>query len=203
MPYRRGSIPQNRYQSLDLDDLWRRLYLYAAVLTSGTNVVMHCGLSAEDLATETLNKYLLSPNGLGWRESKGSLTAFLGTILRNKFIDHLRRQREVARTEDDSDESPPRTESARNLDDDIAARELTDRLLNLVKGRKDEPELRDFIHAGSMISEGGKVNQQLADLMGVDEGEVVNRRKKLWRVAGVKELYEEFRHGPKTDQSAD
>jgi DNA-directed RNA polymerase specialized sigma24 family protein len=164
---------------------------------------MHCGLSAEDLATETLNKYLLSPNGLGWRESKGSLTAFLGTILRNKFIDHLRRQREVARTEDDSDESSPRTESARNLDDDIAARELTDRLLNLVKGRKDEPELRDFIYAGSMISEGGKVNQQLADLMGVDEGEVVNRRKKLWRVAGVKELYEEFRHGRKTDQSAD
>ena len=105
-------IPQNRYQSLDLDDLWRRLYLYAALLTGGTSVVMHCGLSAEDLATETLNKYLLSPNGLGWRESKGSLTAFLGAVLRNKFIDHFRRQREVARTADDSDESPPRTESA-------------------------------------------------------------------------------------------
>jgi DNA-directed RNA polymerase specialized sigma24 family protein len=179
------------------------LYLYAAVLTGGTSVVMHCGLSAEDLATETLNKYLLSPNGLGWRESKGSLTAFLGTVLRNRFIDHLRRQKEVARTEDASDESPPRTENARNLDDDIAARELTDRLLDLVKGRKDEQELRDFIHAGSMISEGGKVNQQLADLLGVDEGEVVNRRKKLWRVAGVKELYEEFRHERKADQSAD
>ena len=80
---------------------------------------------------------------------------------------------------------------------------LRDRLLNLVKGRDDEPELRDFIHAGSMISEGGKVNQQLADLLGVDEGEVVNRRKKIWRVAGVKELYEGFRHGRKTDQSAD
>jgi len=164
---------------------------------------MHCGLSAEDLATETLNKYLLSPNGLGWRESKGSLTAFLGTVLRNKFIDHLRRQREVARTEDDSGDGPPRTESARNVDDEIAARELTDRLLDLVSGRNDEPELRDFIQAGSMISEGGKVNQQLADIMGVDEGEVVNRRKKLWRVAGVKELYEEFRHGRKTDQSTD
>lgn len=164
---------------------------------------MHCGLSAEDLATGTLNKYLLSPNGLGWRESKGSLTAFLGTVLRNKFIDHLRRQREVARTEGDSDESPPRRENARNLDDDITARELTDRLLDLVKGRNDEPELRDFIHAGSMISEGGKVNQQLADLLGVDEGEVVNRRKKLWRVAGVKELYEELRHERRTDQSTD
>jgi hypothetical protein len=186
-----------------LDDLWRRLYLYAAVLTGGTGVVMHCGLSAEDLATEALNKYLLSPNGLGWRESKGSLTAFLGTVLRNRFIDHLRRQREVACAEDDSDESPSQTKSANNLDDGIAVRELTDRLLDLVKGRGDEADLRDFIHAGSMISEGGKVNQQLADLLGVGEGEVVNRRKKLWRVAGVKELYEGFRHGRKTDQSAD
>ena len=172
------------------------------MLTGGVNVVMHCGLSAEDLATETLNKYLLSPNGLGWRESKGSLVAFLGTILRNKFIDHLRRQKNIVRTEDHSGESLPRAEIVRNPDDDIAARELGDRLRELVKGRQDEQELLDFIEAGLMISEGGKVNQQLADLLEVSDGEVVNRRKKLWRVAGIKELFEDFRHGRKTDQSS-
>lgn len=197
---RSGSIPQNRYQSVDLDDLWRRLYLYAIVLTGGANIVMHCGVSADDLATETLDKYLLSPNGLGWRENKGSLTAFLGTILRNKFIDHLRRQKEVPQTEDTSNERSLQTENLGDLDEDIAARELADRLQALVKGRRDEQELRDFIEAASMISDSRKVNQQLASLLGVDEGEVVNRRKKLWRVAGVKELYEEFRHERKTDQ---
>jgi hypothetical protein len=178
------------------------LYLYAVVLTGGTNVVMRCGLSAEDLATETFNKYLLSPNGLGWRESKGSLTTFLGAILRNKFIDHLRRQKKLARKEDDSDETPPQTAIPRSHDDDIVARELAERLLGLVKGHKNEQELRDFIHACPMISETGKVNQQIADLLEVDEGEVVNRRKMLWRVAGVTELYEEFRYGRKRDQSA-
>lgn len=198
---RSESIPRNRYQSVDLDDLWRRLYLYATVLTGGANIVLHCGLSAEDLASEIFNKYLLSPNGLGWRENKGSLTAFLGTALRNRFIDYMRRQREVPRTEDASDdEGSHQTRSLGNLDDEIAAIELTDRLLSLVKGRKDEQELRDFIEMAAMISDSGKVNQQLASLLGVDEREIVNRRKKLWRVVGVKELYEEFRHERKTDQ---
>ena len=160
---------------------------------------MHCGLSAEDLATETLDKYLLSPNGLGWRESKGSLASYLGTILRNRFIDHLRREKKLVPTEDDSDESPPRIEIVKSPDDDIAAGELAGRLRERVEGRKDEQELRDFIDASSMISAGGKVNQQLAELLGVDEGEVVNRRKKLWRVAGVKEVFEEFRNGRKSN----
>lgn len=160
---------------------------------------MHCGLCAEDLATETLDKYLLSPNGLGWRESKGSLTTFLGTILRNKFIDQLRRQKEVARTEDDSDETSPQRTIPRSHDDDIAARELAERLLDMIKGHKYEKELRDFVQAGLMISETGKVNQQIAELLEIDVGEVVNRRKMLWRVAGVKKLYEEFRYGRKRD----
>jgi hypothetical protein len=127
---------------------------------------------------------------------------FPGAILRNKFIDHLRREKKLARKEDDSDETRPQTTIPRSRDDDIVARELTERLLDLVNGHKNEQELRDFIHAGSMISETGKVNQQIADLLEVDEGEVVNRRKMLWRVAGVTELYEEFRYGRKRDQSA-
>jgi DNA-directed RNA polymerase specialized sigma24 family protein len=160
---------------------------------------MHCGLSAEDLATETLDKYLLSPNGLGWRENKGSLPAFLGTILRNRFIDYLRRERRLVPTEEDSTQSLPRTEIVRSPDDDVVAGELKDRLLELVKGRKDEKDLRDFIEASIMISSDGKVNQQLADLLGIDETEVVNRRKKLWRVAGVRDLFEEFSDGRERD----
>ncbi len=203
VPQRRASIPLNRYQSIPLDDLWRRLYLYAVVLTGGANVVMRCGLSAEDLAAETFNKYLLSPNGLGWRQSKGSLTTFLGTVLRNRFIDHLRHQKkEASRTDDDSDEIPVRSTIPRTHDDDIAAGELAERILDLVKGHKNEKELQDFVHASTKISETGKVNQQLAEQLKIDEEEVVNRRKMLLRVIGVKELYKEFRHGRKREQSA-
>ena len=187
---------------MELDDVWRRLYLYARVLIGGANTVMHCGLSAEDLASEALNKYLLSPNGLGWRESKGTLVAFLATVMRNRFIDYLRKEREVSRTEDDSNQPRAIAAFPEKPDDKIAGRELRDRLLELIRGHKDEGELRDFIAASGKISGHGKVNQQLADLLGVGEGEVVNRRKKLIRLAGVKELYEDFGHGRKTDQIA-
>src|SRR2546422_560765 len=125
----RYNLRHRSSKSIDLDDLWRRLYLYAAMLTGGMNVVMHCGLSAEDLATETLNKYLLSPNGLGWRESKGPLAAFLGVVLRNKFIDHIRRQKEVSRTKPESDETPHPTATAETPDDDLAFQEFRDGLL--------------------------------------------------------------------------
>lgn len=162
---------------------------------------MRCGLSAEDLATETFNKYLLSPNGLGWRESKGSLIAFLGTVLRNRFIDHLRHQkREASRTDDDSDGIPVRT-TIPKIHEDIAAGELAERILDLAKGHKNEKELRDFVQASTKISENGKVNQQLAEQLKIPEEEVVNLRKMLLRVTGVKELYKEFRHGRKREQS--
>ncbi len=187
---------------MELDDLWRRLYLYACVLTGGAKAVMHCGLSADDLATETLNKCLLSPNGLGWRASKGTLVAYLGTILRNRFIDYLRKEREVSGEEGDASEPGPAAGNSKRPDDELVGQELTERLLERIKGHKDEGELRDFIVASGKISVGGKVNQQLADLLGVGEGEVVNRRKKLMRVAGIEELYKDFGHGRKTNQIA-
>jgi DNA-directed RNA polymerase specialized sigma24 family protein len=175
-----------------MDDLWRRLYLYAVVLVGGAKVVMRCGLSAQDLATETLNKYLLSPNGLGWREDKGSLTTFLGTVLRNRFIDCLRREKALAASHFDEIELRPPVSDTGDLDEHISGKELTHKLLNLIEGHRHQQRLCDFIHASQMITGGGKVNQQLAELMKVDEGEVINCRKMLLRVTGVKEIFEEF-----------
>jgi DNA-directed RNA polymerase specialized sigma24 family protein len=195
-------IPKNRYESIDWADLWRRLYLHAAKLTGGVNTVIDCGVSAEDLVQDTMKKFLQSPNGLGWRENKGSLPVFLGAILENGFIDHIRREKKVVRPDPGADEPAQPTPDQPSLIEDLALQQFQNRLLTLIKGREDERELKDFILASSMTTSEGKVNKQLADLLGVDEGEVINRRKKLWRVADVKELYEEFRDGRKPNKSA-
>lgn len=196
------TIPKNRYESIDWVDLWRRLYLHAAKLTGGMNTVIDCGVSAEDLVQDTVKKFWQSPNGLGWRESKGSLPVFLGAILTNSFIDHIRRDKKIVRPEPDANGPEQPTLNQPCPIDDLALKEFRDRLQTLIKGRKDEAELKDFILACSMINNEGKVNQQLADLMGVGEGEVINLRNRLWRAAGVKGAYEEFRDGRKTDKSA-
>lgn len=197
------ATPRNRYESIDWADLWRRLFLHAAKLTGGVNTVIDCGVSADDLVAETMNKFLQSPNGLGWRESKGTLPVFLGAIMENCFIDHIRREKKVAKPDLDANDPAQLVQTQPKLVEDAALQEFQDRLLTLIKGREDEEELQDFIVAASLTTSKGKVNQQLADLLGVDEGEVVNRRKRLWRIVGVQELYEEFRHGRKTNKSTD
>jgi DNA-directed RNA polymerase specialized sigma24 family protein len=200
---RTALAPPNRYQSVDWADLNRRLRLYARMLIGGLNVVVDCGVSADDLVSETIAEFFQSTNGLGWRESKGSLPAFLGAVLRNKLRDHIRRDKKIVRPGLDTDRPTCSDVTTSNLDDDLAIQNFTAGLLKLLKGRDDEEALREFILAGSMIGGGGKVNQQLAELMGVGVGEVVNLRKRLWRAAGIRELYEEFRHGRKADESID
>ena len=192
---RRVTISNSRYGTTDWDDLWRRLYLHAAKLTSGINAVIDCGVSADDLVQETLEKFLRSPNGLGWRESKGSLPVFLGKVLQNSFIDHIRREGKIIRPDAEAGDASLPTAYKPALTDDLAFQALQNRLLALIKGRKDEQELADFILAASMTTSEGKLNQQFADLLSVDEGEVINRRNKLLRITGVKKLREEIRNG--------
>lgn len=196
-------IAKNRYQRIDWDGVWRKLYVYAVKLVRGADVVIDCGVSAEDLVSETLKAFFDSPNGLGWRGSKGELHVFLGVVLRNKFVDHIRREKKVVRPDPGATQLPPALESGVTLDEDLALQQLRDRLLILIKGRVDERELEEFILAASMTTSEGKVNQQLADLMRVEASEVVNRRRRLLRVPGVKELREEFQNERKRNQGSD
>jgi len=50
-------------------------------------------VSADDLVNETVLEFLRSPNALGWVPARGKLETFLCAVLRNRFIDHLRRHR--------------------------------------------------------------------------------------------------------------
>jgi len=191
----RVAISKNRYESVDWADLWRRLYLHAVKLTRGINTVIDCGVSADDLVEETLIKFWRSPNGLGWRESEGPLHVFLGRILENSFIDHIRREKKIVRPEPEASAPAEQAGHHRHLTEDLAFKAFQTGLLKLVKGRQDEQELGDFILAASLTTRDGKVNQQLADLLNTDENDVISRRNRVLRVAGVKELREGFRDG--------
>jgi DNA-directed RNA polymerase specialized sigma24 family protein len=164
------------------------------------NIVIDCGVSADDLASETLEKFLASPNGLGWKKSKGPLVVFLRSVLHNVFLDHLRREAKVVKP--DCAEVPlGGTSPSRATEEEVAVEILKQSLLKLIAGRDDEKELEEFILAASMTTAEGKVNQQLAELLRVEVREVINRRDRLLRVARVKELHEEHRNGRKTDKS--
>ena len=47
------------------------------------------GFDYEDMLGEVFKEFLESPDGLGWKESKGRIEAFLGTILHNKIVEHF------------------------------------------------------------------------------------------------------------------
>jgi DNA-directed RNA polymerase specialized sigma24 family protein len=196
------AISKNRYESVQWEDVWRRLYLHAVKLTRGMNTVIDCGVSADDLVEETLMKFWQSPNGLGWREIKGPLHTYLGKVLENGFIDHLRREKKIVRPEREPGALAKPVDHQPDLTEDLTVEQFQRRLLSLVKGRKDERELSDFILAASMTTSEGKINQQLAELLKSSEEDVVNRRNRILRVAGIKELREGLRDGREADQNA-
>lgn len=167
------------------------------------NTVIDCGVSADDLVEETLLKFWRSPNGLGWRESKGPLHVFLGRALENSFIDHIRRDKKILKRDANPDVQVEQAGQHLHLTEDLALKIFQAELLKLVKGRKDEQELADFILAGSLTTSDGKVNQQMADLLTTDENDVISRRSRLLRVAGVKELREAFRDGRERSKGSD
>jgi DNA-directed RNA polymerase specialized sigma24 family protein len=192
------AIAPNRYQEIDWESLYKRLFLRAVALVGGADLVIDCGVSAEDLVNETLEEFFGSPDGLGWKARKGKIETFLGRVLYYKFIDHVRRDRKVAPQVDAADSGT----SDAALEEKAQMDELQRMLIQQIKGRKDEHELEEFILAARMTTSEGKVNQQLADLLATDTDEVINRRKKLLRITGVREIHEQRRQGRKVGEGS-
>jgi DNA-directed RNA polymerase specialized sigma24 family protein len=192
---RNESVPLNktpkRYQEIDWSRVMKVLQVYAEALTRSASIVFDCGVSsAEDLVSETIQAYLDSPKGLGWRPKDGSLEAFLCGVLNHKFKDHCRRQQKVAGSLDDENYALP-AEKGSKKDDGFKVIEYSEFIalaLSQVAGDKD---LEDYIVATELIDGAHNVNQQLADAMGISVAEVGNRKKKLLRIKGIRELYEQ------------
>jgi RNA polymerase sigma factor (sigma-70 family) len=129
-------------------------------------------VSADDLVSETVLEFLRSPNALGWVPARGKLETFLCTVLRNKFLDHLRRHRHYGGSLKDGNLF------AVQPDQQLEQQEAVDQVMQHVRGKK---ELEELVSAISESNGGPCPNQELAADLGITVSEVVNRKKRIRR----------------------
>jgi len=128
--------------------------------------------SADDLVSETVLEFLRSPNALGWVPARGKLETFLCAVLKNKFIDHLRRHRHYGGLLEDGNLF------AVQPDQQFEQQEAVDQVMRHVHGKK---ELEELVSAISEGNGGPFPNQELAADLGITVSEVVNRKKRIRR----------------------
>ena len=181
----------------DFDDIdWiavhKRLVGFAEGLCGGAAATFDCGLSPEDIVDEVWEAFSGSPDALGWKKKKGGLENYFFTVVRNKWIDHLRRTGKVAGSFDDNSFSTKAHRKRQGTDPEANAeyKSFVGKMYELVGADQD---LRDLIAATEMIDGGHNVNQQLAEVLDKAPGEVVNLKRRLLNVEGIRELYEQRR----------
>jgi hypothetical protein len=144
------------------------------------------GVSSDDLAEETLLDFFESADALGWDEQR-DLANFLCGVLRNKFLDRLRRQRRHDGGSVDDPNfniSPP--ESAWEQPSAHSALETQERIDALKTKTNSDGELVELIDAIGDTNGDYNINQQLAEDMGTTVTDIVNRRKRLKRLVEQK-----------------
>jgi DNA-directed RNA polymerase specialized sigma24 family protein len=169
------------YERIDWPGLYKKLCVLAFRLTRGQPDVLD-GISAEDLAVETLIEFFGSSDALGW--DGRSLTAFLCGVLRNKFLDRLRRQRRAAGSLDDADFAmrvPANAAGELSAHDALEAKQWIAGLKSKLAGDTD---LEDLLDAIASTNGDHNINQQIADDLGTTVADVVNRKKRLKRLLG-------------------
>ena len=177
----------NRFQNID----WVRLY--KALLVQAVGIRRHYrgpdtfgGQDCEDVAAEVLLDFYKSPNALGWKAAKGKLETYLGTVVHNKMVDRLRRQKHVGGSFDDPDFSPPTSGSLGTTAPERAKTDIKEALHRLTKG---DAELEDLIAAAELVEGGPNVNQELGLVLNKTPRQVSKLKERLLTIDGVKELY--------------
>jgi hypothetical protein len=165
--------------------VYKVLRVAAAKTVGGAYRTFDCGISAEDLVTETLEEFFDSPDGLGWKPSKGTMEQFLTVVLKRRAVDHLRRQGHIAGSLDDEDGAIPEPKVADTTVQKVEYNDLVTKLYDLVG---DDQDLRDLIAAADLTTGGYKVNQELGEILGKTPQDIVNLKRRLVNTPGVKEL---------------
>jgi DNA-directed RNA polymerase specialized sigma24 family protein len=179
----------DQYKDVDWDGLYKALSVHARALRLfwKVNDTFDSGLSESDLVGETLTAFLESKNRLGWKPGKGaSLPTYLCRVLHNKFVDHLRRTRKIRGSLDDEVFAKKTLKESDYPAPSAEYKSLEEEMLVVVG---HDQELRDLITAVGLTDGGHNVNQQLAELMGKSPREVVNLKRRLLNVKGIKELH--------------
>ena len=181
----------SRFENIEWTTLYKKLRIFADRLCGGAAATFDCGLSGEDVVCEVLEMFFWSPNGLGWTKKKGTLENFLFKAVQNKVIDHLRRNKKVAGSLDDTGVSL-KAMSSRAETHPLAKIEREKLLSKMYELVGDDQDLRDLIAAADLTDGSHKVNQQLGEVMDKTPQEVVNLKRRLMNVDGIREmLYEQ------------
>ena len=155
--------------------LYRRLAAYAMALSREMPAVFD-GISPDDLVSETIVAYLAGESGMGWDPHQGSLDRFLCGVLKNKFLMHARRIKRLAACAVKSQfvVEPPSSE-VKNVP---APPTITDQIELAARG---DEKLEKLVEATQELDGMANANQQLSQLLGTTEADVVNRKKRLTR----------------------
>ena len=182
----------SRFGNIDWAVLYKKLQIFADRLCGGANATFDCGLSGEDVVCEVLEKFFESSNGLGWTKKKGTLGNFLFKVVQNRVIDHLRRNKKMAGSLGEAGISLKAMRRRTETDPlaKIEREKLVSKMYELVG---DDQDLKDLIAAEDLTDGGHKVNQQLGEAMDKTPQEVVNLKRRLLNVEGIRELLYEQR----------
>ena len=161
----------NLFERVSWLEVCMRLRALAGWLTHDQPDVFDA-VSADDLVSETVLELLRSQNALGWVPARGKLETFLCTVLRNKFIDHLRRHRHYGGPLEEGDLFAVQPEQQ------LEQQEAVDQVMQRVRGKK---ELEELVSAITESNGGPCPNQELAADLGITVSEVVNRKKRIRR----------------------
>jgi DNA-directed RNA polymerase specialized sigma24 family protein len=180
----------NRFQNVDFVRVSKVLTLRAMAIVRqyGGPDAFDGGFDYEDVLGEVWEKFFDSPDGLGWKESQGRIEAFLGKILHNKIVDHLRRQKHVGGPLDDGNAAaaPGSKASSTGHAPEHATVDFTAKLYTLVG---DDAPLKDLIAAAEMTTGSHNVNQELGDILEKTPHQVSKLKDRLLNKEGVRELY--------------
>ena len=168
------------YEPINWPMLFETLCVAAFNLADGWPDILD-GVSADDLAEETLDTFLKSDDALGW-DGERNLGKFLCGVLKNKFLNRLRRQRKTAGSFDDPDFNAVVSERVCVMPTAHRALEAKESMEVLKAKARGDRKLVELIDAFGSTDGEYNINQQLAEKMNTTVKVVVNLRKKLKRL---------------------
>lgn len=165
------------HSRIDWSQVYKRLTLIATVLSKSLPSVFD-GISAEDLASEVVLKFLESEDHLGWDEEQNNIVAFLGGVLKHRFLDHLRRYKLGMRGTASKNRI---ITNEPGFDSEIESRSTIESLHQRVS---HDEVLKRFVEAAisDEFAGGHNQNQELGEILNKTPAEIVNVRRRLVRL---------------------
>lgn len=176
----------------ELDEVVKKLTIYAYALVPRNEVTRGVGDGPDDLVIETLRRWWDPQTKVKWNSDRGvpnlgGIIALLKKVMKNLFLDSLKRadHKRWGASEDEVDTSSvaSKTRGRQHDAEALFARaylhELVDRVVPLAEAA-DDTEVLCYVEL--QVKEGGPYkNKEAAERLGVAASDIVNLRKRLNR----------------------